>query len=355
MKKTILLLLLFYSRVLYSQVISVNDFITLASLPDKKINSYIAKMGFVQVAKTLDDGRIVNEFFYRNKKQPFDTVARFLSGYRNGPVTGVSYQTSSFAEYYSILKEFRMNGFTTGKEKTDSTARTDSAMLADSLRMDSASFFQKEDMTVKVGEEVRDELKMFRILLEKKPPPASSSLRFADDLLFFDSHEALVTKFGEANVRKDMYYFSDTDSIRCSVIFPDTKRQAIFIWDDQANSRTLSYLMIGGTLHAGNTDRFDQTISLSTWQSNSGLYTGMRLAEIVRVNQGDFNFFGKASEFAFMAVPEKKGNIDFKKTGIVLGCLNCTGVAMLKTEKVSAEAAVAAGLQLYILSIVFVP
>jgi hypothetical protein len=56
-----------------------------------------------------------------------------------------------------------------------------------------------------------------------------------------------------------------------------------------------------------------------------------------------------------MVVPEKKGNIDFKKTGITMGCLNCTGSPLMKKEKISAEAAIAAGLQLYIVSMVLMP
>jgi hypothetical protein len=365
MRKLSLFILLLYCVPLCSQVITPDDFVILASLPDKKINPYVIKMGFVQVARSLDDGTLVNEFIYRNKKQPFDTVVRFLSGYRNGRTTGVSFQTSSFSEYQAVLRGFRLNGFMGGYVNagnaakadstmtTDSIARTDSMTMADSIQTDTTTFFQKEDMTIRTNEEMRDEIKMFRILFEKKPPP--TAIRFADDLLFFSSHENLVLRFGANNVRKDLYYFSETDSSRCSVVFPNSNRQAIFIWDDQVNYRTIAYLMIGGGLRAEGSSGFNQSVSLNTLRCYNGLYTGMRLAEIVRVNQADFNFYGTASDFALMAVPEKKGNIDFKKTGIVLGCFNCSGTAIMKAEKVSAEAAIAAGLQLYVVSIVLLP
>ena len=62
-----------------------------------------------------------------------------------------------------------------------------------------------------------------------------------------------------------------------------------------------------------------------------------------------------SSEFALMVVPEKKGNIDFRKIGVTFGCLNCSGYPIMKKEKISAEAAIAAGLQLYIVSIVLMP
>lgn len=353
MRKLYLFILLLYALPLYSQVITFNDFVILSSLQDKKINSYIIKMGFVQVPRTLDDGTLVNEFFYRDKKNPFDTIVRFLSGYRNGPATGVVYLTSSLPERERIWREFRLNGFTTSI--ADTTLKADSIVLADSLMADTATYMQKADMTVRIGEEMRDEIRMYRIAMEKRPLPASSALRFADDLLSFSSHENLIAKFGEANVEKDTYYFSQTDSSRCSVIFPGTNRQAIFIWDDQAAYRTLAYIMIGGGLRADNPSDQDRTVALNTWKSSTGLYTGMRLAEIIRMNGSDFSFFGTQSEFALMAVPEKKGNIDFKRTGIVLGCFNCSGVPVVKTETVSAEAAIAAGVQLYIVSIVLLP
>lgn len=367
MRRLSLFLFLLYTAPLYSQVITVADFAELTTLPDKKINGYIAKMGFVQVARTLDDGKIVNEFFYKNKKQPYDTVIRFLSGYRNGSITGVIYQTSSFTEFNRILNDFRVNGFMNGGQKRDTASTRDSTRAGDSLRIadsvvmtDTARikdslFFQKGDMTVRIREEMRDEIRMFVLIAERKPIPTSSSLRFAEDLLFFDSYESLVAKFGVANVRKDMYYFSEEDSSRCSVLFPDSKQQAIFIWGDQPNDRTLSFLMIGGSLRPESSSGFNQTVSLSTWKSFTGVYTGMRLAEMVRINESDFNFYGFNSDFALMVVPEKKGNIDFKKTGVVLGCLNCNNTPVMRAEKVSAEAAIAAGLQLYIISLVLMP
>jgi hypothetical protein len=81
----------------------------------------------------------------------------------------------------------------------------------------------------------------------------------------------------------------------------------------------------------------------------------MRLAEMIRLNEGDFEFFGKSSEFAFMVVPQKKGAIDFRKTGVTLGCLNCSNAPLANREKVGAEAAMGNGLQLHILSLILIP
>jgi hypothetical protein len=352
-------------------VITVNDFFALTSLSDKKLTSYVSKMSFVPVAKSLDDGTIVNEYFYRNKKQPYDSTLRFLSGYKRGKITGVAYHTSSFSEYYSILREFQVSGFISGGKKDTAVTQIEGLSAADSTRLaeymaktitidstakiDTTSFFQKGEMTVHVGEDVRDELRVFRVILEKKPVPTSSAVRTVDDLLTFDSHQALIAMFGQSNVKKDIYYFTEQDTARCSVIFPNSNRQAIFLWDDQQDLRRLSFLIVGGTLHAGADPEFSPSIALNAWRSSSGLFTGMRISEVLRINENDFNVYGYTSEFAMMAVPEKKGNIDFKATGAIFGCLNCTGNPTMRKEKVSAQGALDAGLQLYIISLVLMP
>lgn len=353
-KKIILLLLVCANISLHAQVITVNDFVALVTMSDKKIGSYLAKMNFVKLARSLDDGTIVNEYFYNDKKkQPLsqDSTIRFLSGFRKGKESGVNYQTSSYEESMAILKDFRISGFTSGKA-TDTSAKADTLLPV----FDSTTFLQKEDMTVKTREEIRDEIKMYTIILQKKPIPTGSSVRFAEDLLSFDSHERLVAMFGNANVKKDMYYFTERDTSHCSVIFPNTNRQAIFLWDDQANYSTLSFVMIGGSLKPDQgSESYSHAVSLNVWRSNTGLYTGMRLQEIITLNNADFNFYGPSSEFSYMAVPEKKGNIDIKQTGITLACFNCGGSPLMKKEKISAQTALDNGLQLYITSLLLMP
>lgn len=353
-KKIILLLLICANSSLHAQVITVNDFVALATMSDKKIGSYLAKMNFVKLARSLDDGTIVNEYFYNDKKkQPLsqDSTIRFLSGSRKEKESAVNYQTSSYEESMAILKDFRLAGFTSGKT-SDTSAKADTLLPV----FDSTTFLQKEDMTVRTREEIKDEVKMYTIVLQKKPIPTGSSVRFAEDLLSFDSHERLVALFGSANVKKDTYYFTEQDTSHCSVIFPNTNRQAIFLWDDQVNYSTLSFVMIGGSLKPdqGN-DSYNHAVSLNVWRSNTGLYTGMRLQEIITLNDGDFSFYGPGSEFAYMAVPEKKGNIDFKQTGLTLGCFNCSGSPLMKKEKISAQNALDNGLQLYITSLLLMP
>ena len=357
-----------------SQVVTFEDLVTLTTLSDKRLSSYMSKMSFAAVGRSMEDGTVISEYFYRNKKQPFDTTLRVLAGYKKEKITGVTYLTSSFTEYYSILRGFQVNGFIVGgkpgavnpkADSIQSAPRADSTMAFDSVAteisidstatIDSNTFYQKGELTLRVGGEMRDEVRVFRMIVERRAVPSSSSVRYAEDLLNFDSHQALIAMFGQNNVKKDIYFFTELDTARCSVIFPKSNRQAIFLWDDQESLRTLSFLIIGGSLHAGTDPDEEQSVALNAWRSSSGMYTGMRISEILRINENDFNVYGNQSEFAMMAVPEKKGNIDFKSTGAVFGCLNCSGNPTMRKEKVSAQGTVDAGLQLYITSLVLMP
>jgi hypothetical protein len=402
MKKSYLILLLsLYCLPLFSQVVTANDLATLTTLADKRFSSYLSKMSFASVGRSMDDGKVLSEYFYRPKrssKNPvIDTSMRIITGYKKDQVTGITYLTSSFTEYYSILRTFQINGYIPGGKGataadsaktvveppavdttpaktplsnvplTNTPLTNSSSISVDSMAVimppsidsiaviDSTIFYQKGEMTVHIGEEVRDEVRMFRIVVERKPVPSSSKVRFAEDLLNFDSHQALIAMFGQNNVKRRYYYFTEQDTVRCSVIFLGTDRQAIFLWEDQENFRKLSFLIIGGTLHAGAEPEETQSVALNAWRSSSGLFTGMRLSEILRINEGDFNIYGYQSEFAMMAVPEKKGVIDFKATGAVFGCLNCHGNPTMRKEKISAQAALDARVQLHVTSIVLSP
>lgn len=321
---------------LYSQVITANDFFTLISLPEKKIQSYVSKKGFVQIVRNIDKGNLVQEFFYsEKKKRPVDSIVRYLSRSIMKESAGVAYQTSSAAEYIAILKELNEKGFVCGNEKPDSSL-----------------FFQKNNITVRVNDEMQDELKIYKFQIDRKEIP---SVKYADDLLSFDSHENLVFVFGKENVKKDVYYFSEKETTRCSVLFPNTNRQAIFIWEDQANDRKLSFIMIGGSLRSESLLDFNGQIPMNVWRCRNGLIPGMKVKEVIEMNKNDFDFYGENSEFTFMAVPEKRGIIDFKKTGIVLACLNCVNTPAMSLKKVSAETATDNDLNMYVLSIILIP
>ena len=81
----------------------------------------------------------------------------------------------------------------------------------------------------------------------------------------------------------------------------------------------------------------------------------MSIKEVWELNGDDFQFYGRRSDFLFMVPPENKGNIDFKKIGLTLGCLNCNGAQVLEKQKVSASEAMTHSLALYVVYIMIMP
>jgi hypothetical protein len=138
-------------------------------------------------------------------------------------------------------------------------------------------------------------------------------------------------------VRKDLYYFSEEEISKCSILFPNTKRQAVFIWKDEINLCELSYILIGGNMTTAGSVNYKDVIAENAWMSKEGIYSGMSLGNLARLNGNDFKFYGKNSEFPLMVVPENTGNINFKKNVVVLGCLSSNGSHLLDKTIVSTD------------------
>jgi hypothetical protein len=171
----------------------------------------------------------------------------------------------------------------------------------------------------------------------------------------FDSHEYLASYFGEENVKKDVYYFSEKKFKKCSVLFGNSNRQVVFVWEDEENLSKLSYILISGVMPTENGLPFNDNIGRNKWSFKNGIYSGMSIRELLEINNRDFKFYGVDSEFSMMVEPENTGYIDFKRVGIMLSCLDGTGSPILKKQKISAEEAVENRLALHVFYIMLTP
>jgi hypothetical protein len=115
--------------------------------------------------------------------------------------------------------------------------------------------------------------------------------------------------------------FSQTLGSKCSVIFPNTSHQAIFIWKDQENLRDISFIIIGEQLHNENNIN---TVMLSRWRSSQGVYCGMSLKEVQNLNKQPISFYNWRTESAGLLAPRNKGEINFSRIMPVFNCMNCS-------------------------------
>ena len=100
--KTLLLFALFsfYTVTAFCQVLTVNDFVTLASLSEKKMNGYLVKSGFRKADQQQQFDTIQQTFELNHKKalELKDSAVRFVQGLFFEGKSAINYSTSSFDE-----------------------------------------------------------------------------------------------------------------------------------------------------------------------------------------------------------------------------------------------------------------
>ena len=324
----------------HAQSFNVDDLMTLASLSPKKFDNYMNEKGYLTGGKKMQDDAMAFTFIEKLKIKPEDSViqSRSVGLYKKENAYCFSYHTTSLDEYEQGVNKLKSSKFFIGESKKS---------LEDTL------FFQKKNLTVHISSDVDNGCQVYSFLLQKKEFPGS--VQFAEDLLIFDSHEFLVSYFGEENVKKDFYYFTEKKVKKCSVLFGNSDQQAVFVWEDEDNLCKLSYVLISGIIPTESTMPFNENISRNKWAFKSGIFSGMSIRDLLRLNGQDFKFYGLNSEFSLMVEPEITGHLDFKKIGIMLTSIDGTGPALLKKSLISAEEAVENRIALHVFYIMLTP
>lgn len=332
-----------FITVAYGQSLTIDDLLNLSALAPNKFDNFLNKKRFVPAGRSLQNDVMTTSFFEKKKAKGKDTlnIIRSIDIYKKDDTYFFALHTSSSGEYREGRNQLLKAGFFCNN-------------IGDSSQV-SSLLFQKRNITVQISAGMEEGEPVFTFLLQKKQLLDPADVRYADDLLKFSSHEYLVSFFGRNNVKKDIYYFSEKELKRCSVLFANTNRQAVFIWGDETNLCNLSYLLISGILPTVSAVQFKESVSENKWVLKNGIYSGMNLKELLKLNRNDFEFYGRNAEFSFMVTPQSNGIINFKKTGIMLGCINCNGSALLDKFTVSATEALNSSLTLHTFYIMITP
>ncbi len=327
----------------HGQKYSVNDFLYASSLSPKKLESYLNKKKFVRGGSSYQSDIAVNVYHRKieksKKKKDTLNITRSVETFQTKSNSSFTYITSLENEYIESLKELKEEEFYCGNEN-------------DTVRI----LFQKRNISVvakRIIEKNADTL--YSIAITHHVLPLPEEIQFAEDLLRFYSHEYLVSFFGQKNVIRDVYFFSEKEVAKCTVLFPKTSRQAVFIWEDNINLCKPAYLIIGGNMNAGTITNYDGIISENVWNSKDGIYSGMSLNSLMKLNGSSFKFYGKNSDSPYMIVPEKTGAINFKTNRVVLGCLNPTGSRLLNNATIGADEILSDNLGLYVYMMMILP
>lgn len=339
MKRLLLILILlnFAIAKVHSQEFSVDELIKLAYLPIKSIDHYMYKKGFVLSGSISDSVRMSAGFFQKVKSSKKDTEPkRTIEIEIKDGVKYFTFHTTAINEYQAGEQRLIKSGYIYDSQKD--------------VTKEPSMLFQKGNIAIQATTQVNDSITQYSFNLKVKVIP--TSLSYAEDLLQFDSHEFLVSFFGEMNVKKDLYYLSEKELKKCSVLYSGTPRQAVFVWGDEANLSDLSYVLVSNILPTEGSRKTNPLAGNNEWQLKSGVYPGMALKDLLKINETDFDIYGNKSELAFIIKPNEYGKIDFRKTAIMLSCHECFDNKIFNQKEVSALDIAKANLPMRVFDIV---
>lgn len=324
----------------HSQSFTINDLVNLAATPPKDIDRFMNRNGFVAPGSKWDRDTTGPSFIQKIKKNKKDLIPeRSVDLYTKDDSKYFCLHTSSLSEYIDGQKLLIKKGFVYDNKKE--------------VGKESSLFFQKWNITVQSMTGVKDELPQYTFILREKKIP--SDIIYAEDLLKFDSHEFLVSFFGEQNVKKDLYYFAEKELKKCSVLFGNSSHQVVFVWDDENNLNNLAFILVSNIMPTVNSPKPEGIISNNEWKLKSGMHPGMSITDLIKLNENDFEIYGNESELGLMIKPGVNGKIDFKKTAVMLSCRNCNNDKFFEKQEVSALDVAKENLPMYVFDIIIYP
>ncbi|RYY88403.1 MAG: hypothetical protein EOO15_09180 [Chitinophagaceae bacterium] len=337
-----LFLLLLLTGVSQAQHFDLNDLLNFTGYSVSKFDAFIGKKSYQRDYESPAETRSNYNYIEvrKNKKKDGEEVVHKLSFQEKSGAPVIAYQTTSLDEFNDIRKDLRKKGFVVYAPETDPMKPL---------------LYQSENTTVATSVEIRDTLTFYSVRVEREMLPKLRDIAYAEDLLPLKSHEYLCTVFGAGNVSKDIFRYSEADSNICSVLFPNTPREVIFIWEDETNFRDPSFLIIGGNMLTNGTARNSSMVSSNEWQSKQGVYAGMKLEELQELNQSKVSFHGFSTEKPGMLMKASGGKLDFNHLGVVLSCLNCTNNKIEGQAVVDSETALQDERKVYVSSIIIIP
>ena len=342
MKRILLILILqnFVTGKAHSQSFTVENLVTLASLQSQNIDHFMKKKGFAAYSSKLAGDTMEARFSAKIKANKKDIEPkRAVEIYLQDDSKYFTLHTSSLDEYLDGQRSLIKSGFFYDDKKD--------------VSKEPLMLFQKGNITIQATSGAEDGIPQYNFKLQVKKMP--STIKYADDLVQFDSHEFLVGYFGKQNVKKDLYYFSEKELRKCSVLFGGTRYQVVFVWEDESNLKKILYILVPHVLHTAGAEKDSAIIGNNEWQFKNGIYPGMAIKELLKLNEIDFDIYGKTSELAFMVKPVENGKIDFNKTAVTLSCNNCNDIKMFSQPVVSALDVAKKDLPMYVNDVVIYP
>lgn len=281
------------ARELPAQAFDARDLAGMLEQSRPKLEVQLSKKGFRKTGLDLP------LTFTKVVRKDSTEIVRTIRIAETSPEASLEYQTSSEDEFRQLQNQLQKEGFRYAAEA-------------------SPQLYQKNNLTVRCQQQKKDDRTFYCLQLQQQQLPRAKDVLFAEDLLQLKAEAHLVTVFGQENVKTESISFSEAVTRRCSILFPNTSRQAVFVWNDEVNLREVSLVIIGEQVGSST-----QSMKLPDWRSRQGVYCGMSLQEIQRMNGEAVRFYNWHTESAGCLTPQNKGALDFERVKTVFSCLNC--------------------------------
>ncbi|HEY0731391.1 MAG TPA: hypothetical protein VGD33_03140 [Chitinophagaceae bacterium] len=335
MKRLLLFGFLFVHLCLHSQQFSVKDFIGFTEYNTSKFDAFILKKDYKRDYNSIRESPSITSY-YKVVSPKDEFVHRQIHIEQIENKTSIYYTTSSKKEAASLKQQFNALKF--------------NSYLVDSSNM----FLEKDNITISTFMEQADSVELFGIYISKTELPKVRDILFAEDLLQLISHEFIGYVYGKENVVKDEFYFTASETNNCSILFPNSDKEVIFIWQDEQKYREPGFLIFGANIKTNISSNYTNTVVQNIWRSRQGLYCGMSLQELEILNNKGISFYGWKSDRPGMLTNANSGEIDFTRTAVILSCLNC-GEVNDKNYILHSADAIRESLRIYVSSIVVLP
>lgn len=319
----------------FQQTIDLKEFTSLLDLSKVKLETHLQKKGFKR--NYYSEQQDIISFIRLDKKekkckQAFQVIPQEKD-------YALTYKTSYPEEYTRLKEEMIRAGYASPRQPIDT----------------SSVLYQRWGTRIESSVTTVDSTIWYQLKATKRLLPKMKDILAAEDLLQLDAQQYLEAIFGKENVKTDLFYFTETESNKCSVLFPNSSKEAIFVWNDESNLKDLAFILIGGSLKPR--DKLDNinAVAPNAWHSRQGIYCGMSLREIQLLNKQPVRFYSWQTESAGYLAPGNKGLLDFDHLGIIFNCLNCAFPQKSHEAVLDSKYAMEADLKVFVNSMIILP
>lgn len=315
------------------QTVDLKELTGLLDMSKMKLEAHLQKRGFKR--DYYADQKL--SFIRQDKKEKKFRQSFLIEPSENDYV--LTYQTRSADEYLKLKEELILEGFTRPLEQPGT----------------SAVLYQRWGTRIESSIKSVDSTVWYELKATRKTLPKWKDLLYAEDLLQLDAHQYLAAVFGKENIKTDLFYFTETETNRCSVLYPNSDREVIFVWNDEQNLKDIAFILIGGSLRPKDKIENINAVAPNSWHSKQGISCGMSLRELQKLNKEQVRFYNWHTESAGYLAPGNRGVLDFNNLSIIFNCLNCGFTNISHESVVDSYNAIEENLKVFVNSMIILP